>query len=597
LETKKKISSGVVLILVAVIVALLFTPCALAVHQAYESYVENELSLETKNFADTAEMGKQLVLSCLTRLTERVNNVGKTLSVIGTDADDIAEYFSALDFSTDTDKMLIYNSDGSLIYGEGRDAPLFLETARESESSGGNSVSELIECADGTMRLGIASSFIAKDGGTWAVVLLCSQTTLELTLEEPALNDEGRIGIIDESGSVILCRREDGSWLKNGQYELDSTNGLKDKLLTITKTDDGEVFFTAYAKPLGINNWLVIYMAPSSQVSAGIRSLMVRIYIFGGLAIILLLATVCVFVWLSEKGHRQMELFKKKFRLATKQSARAAFEYDRRTDKLVFISESEHVKLPKPYVSLMELGTYLHPADRPTYYQSVADLRSIGTTSVIVRLVGFCGRDVYRWYHVTATRLTDKGEGRALTIGTVEDIDEQENERIVLHEKATTDGLTGLWNRAETERAVNERLTRLGENEHSVFALLDLDGFKEINDTYGHDCGDRALIHFANKLRSTFRFGDILGRLGGDEFVVYMTLTAEREIVERRLKELMENLAKDSTVGEDNIPPVTCSIGCCIASRDDTFESVYKSADEALYESKTRGKMQFTIVG
>ena len=596
METKKKISSGAVLILAAVIVVLLFTLCALAVHQAYESYVENELSLETKNFADNAEMGKQLVLSCLTRLTERVNNAGKTLSVIGTDADDIAEYFSALDLSTDTGKILIYKSDGSLIYGEGRDAPLFLETAREAEASGGNSVSELTECADGTMRLGIASSFLAKDGGTWAVVLLFSQTTLELTLGEPALNDEGRIAIIDESGSVILCRREDGSWLKNGQYELDSTYGLKDKLLTLTKTDDGEVF-TAYAKPLGIKNWLVIYMAPSSQPSAGIRSLMVRIYIFGGFAIILLLATAGVFGWLADRSRRHMELFKKKFRLATKQSARAAFEYDRRTDRLVFISESEYVKLPKPYVSLMELGTYVHPADRPTYYQSVADLRNIGSTSVIVRLINFCGRDVYRWYHVTGTRLTNKGEGRALTIGTVEDIDEQENERIILHEKATTDGLTGLWNRAEIENSVNERLASLGENEHSVFALLDLDGFKEINDTYGHDVGDRALIHFAGKLRSTFRFGDILGRLGGDEFVVYMTLTAEREIVERRLKELMENLAKDSTVGADGIPPVTCSIGCCIASRDDSFESVYKSADEALYESKTRGKMQFTIVG
>ena len=69
------------------------------------------------------------------------------------------------------------------------------------------------------------------------------------------------------------------------------------------------------------------------------------------------------------------------------------------------------------------------------------------------------------------------------------------------------------------------------ENEQAVFALLDLDDFKDINDKYGHDCGDRALIYFADKLRTTFRFGDIIGRLGGDEFVVYMTLTSDRKIV------------------------------------------------------------------
>ena len=161
-------------------------------------------------------------------------------------------------------------------------------------------------------------------------------------------------------------------------------------------------------------------------------------------------------------------------------------------------------------------------------------------------------------------------------------------------QKATTDCLTGLCNRAETEQSIRERLAELGKNDHSVFAILDLDDFKHINDLYGHDCGDRALIFFAEKLRTTFRFGDVIGRLGGDEFIVYMTLTSDKQVLAHRIGELMDSL-KMSRSDDADLPPITCSVGCCIANQGDEFEDLYKTADAALYESKTRGKGLSTI--
>ena len=105
-----------------------------------------------------------------------------------------------------------------------------------------------------------------------------------------------------------------------------------------------------------------------------------------------------------------------------------------------------------------------------------------------------------------------------------------------------------------------------------------------------------ALIDLKKILKSTFRFGDVLGRLGGDEFVVYMTLTSEIEVVERRLRELKDSMLNKLGADEDSLPEITCSIGCCIARKGDNFESIYKRADAAMYESKLRGKGQFTIV-
>lgn len=588
------IRSKVSVFLAVTFTLLLWVPFFIALRSTNEKYLEYQQNYERKHFSDVAAMGKQHILDYLEKMTDRVYDAGLTLSLIGTYAEDEERYFPALYDSTKADEILVFTSDGSLTYGKMMYGELFLETAQEALSSGENSVSELKQCSDGVKRMGIVSPFKAPDGSSAAVMLLFSQSSLEPMLENLNLSDDGRLCIVDSDVNLVLCQNSEEPWIEEGQFTFDKTGESKEQPRVVTGTKDGKEYL-AYTEPVGINNWLVVYAAQKEKIDIKLNVGLAQTRAIGLNALFFMLLLIGFSWYRGNLGSQRMELFKKKFRIATSQSARAAFEYDRRMDRLTFISESEHVMLPKSYLSLSELGSLVHPADRAAFLQSVADLRGKGTTSTTVRVFNFCGKEVYRWYHVTATLLTNKGEGKVITIGTAEDIDERENERLVLYEKATTDSLTGLWNRAEIEKLVNERLSRLETNEHSVFAILDLDDFKDINDDFGHDCGDKALIFFAEKLRYTFRFGDVLGRLGGDEFVVYMTLTAEKEIVERRLKELMENMLSRSG-DECNMPPITCSIGCCVVNKGDTFESVYKRADEALYKSKTFGKQHFTIV-
>lgn len=592
METNKSITSSTAISLAVSAAILIFLPFYFAFRQTYDRNLEAVQSAELAYLSDVAVLGKQSTAAHFAGLFEEANYAAELLST---------ESLSELDFEQAliaTEKLsaedtLVYDDKGRLLYGATAYGSLFRDTALAAESSGEGLISEPVNSA-GTQLLGVAAPFSTQDG-RGSLVLLYKQAALSSLLDGIELDGGGQLSVISPDGGVILLHGDRASaQLSYGEGETQQRAIETDRRLTLFDTRDG-ARYTAYATPLGINDWLVLYTIPERKAETDLRLGVVSLSAIGILTVVAITVVFAILAYKTVRSKRQSALLAMKFRLATRQSSRAAFEYDRRTDRLSFISESEHVKLPKPHISLMELGAFVHPADRPVYYQAVADLRGKGTTSVTVRVVNFGSGEVYRWYQVSATRLTDKGAGRAITIGSVEDIDERENERRILHAKATTDGLTGLMNRAETEKQVNEKLSRLDEDGKSVFALFDLDSFKEINDQFGHDCGDRALVFFADMLRATFRFGDVLGRLGGDEFVVHMTLTADKEVVARRLMELTDRLKSGIDFPDCEVKGLSCSVGCCIAQRGDSFESVYKRADEALYKAKIGGKKQFVI--
>jgi len=592
LNRSKKIYRRIAGVLSVSITVLLLVGFVYVYYMSYVKYMSSTYEINEVHFSEIASAGKTLVLDYFEKITDEVNYSGQILSIVETDSDSINSFFEKQLKNTKADKGILVLSDGSLLYGDQDYYALFQKSAKDALASDDSSISNIVECKDGIKRFAIASALTMKDGKEATVMMLYPQSVLRNLIESTILSNEGRLCIIDSNGSFVAKQTLMAAWVDEGKYLVDGD--LKNRLFVVSSISNDKKY-CAYSKPLGINDWFIVYIMPKEILDEQIQVGSNRIHIFGTASFIFCLFMVGYGTYKNFIRSRRLRLFRMKFKIATSQSARAAFQYDKRSDRLRLISECEHISLPKPYLSLSELANLVHPADRGAYGQSVIELRRDGKTSSTVRVSHFGGTEEYRWYHVTATRLTEDGEGRALTIGTVEDIDEFEQERLSLSEKATTDCLTGLCNRSETEKTINERLEKLEENEHSAFAIIDLDDFKNINDDFGHDCGDRALIFFSEKLRATFRFGDVIGRLGGDEFVVYMTLTSDRKVVERRIQELMESLKMKRADDNTDMPDITCSIGCCIASKGDTFEVLYKRADSALYESKTLGKGLATI--
>jgi diguanylate cyclase (GGDEF)-like protein len=163
-------------------------------------------------------------------------------------------------------------------------------------------------------------------------------------------------------------------------------------------------------------------------------------------------------------------------------------------------------------------------------------------------------------------------------------------ERDTLHSLAHTDPLTGLLNRRGLDDAVPAALARLAPGKQLAAYVIDLDGFKPVNDQYGHDVGDALLRVVAQRLRWCTRTGDVVARLGGDEFVVLAEALASQKQAEELGRKLLDAFASRFALdGRDC--EVSATIGYALAPDDASdAHSLLKAADVALYAGKQAGK-------
>ncbi|EKE75379.1 sensor domain-containing diguanylate cyclase [Gallaecimonas xiamenensis] len=151
---------------------------------------------------------------------------------------------------------------------------------------------------------------------------------------------------------------------------------------------------------------------------------------------------------------------------------------------------------------------------------------------------------------------------------------------------ASTDTLTGLNNRRAFMDALAEAITM---GQPHTLVLMDLDHFKQVNDTFGHGMGDQVLGHFAELLRQHARSGDVLGRIGGEEFVWLIrgvTLADSKSILER----MRQAVACQPLLAEGQAIGITVSLGATELKADDPPDAPLLRADVALYEAKKRGR-------
>ncbi|WP_312446573.1 sensor domain-containing diguanylate cyclase [Lacrimispora sp.] len=172
----------------------------------------------------------------------------------------------------------------------------------------------------------------------------------------------------------------------------------------------------------------------------------------------------------------------------------------------------------------------------------------------------------------------------------IKDIDASKREALTLQELSKQDSLTGLLNRATAIHAI--RNTLKNSQGHHILIMLDIDRFKQLNDNYGHQFGDKALHRAASRLKSALRRDDIFGRLGGDEFIILLKDVAYSMDLYARL----ENLC--SLIGSALEPEahISGSLGTAAYPEDGTvFEELYEKADIALYHAKKHGRSQYAV--
>lgn len=161
----------------------------------------------------------------------------------------------------------------------------------------------------------------------------------------------------------------------------------------------------------------------------------------------------------------------------------------------------------------------------------------------------------------------------------------EENNKI-LEEITVRDALTNLYNRRNLTDRVNADIEKIEEGESLFLLVIDLDHFKKINDTYGHQVGDEVIVKFAEALRNSVREGDVLSRIGGEEFIAVLygiDKNVAMEIAERIRKNVSEMTFSQEL-------HVTTSIGVVPVRSGDNYDLVFSRADACMYQAKEQGR-------
>jgi diguanylate cyclase (GGDEF)-like protein len=158
--------------------------------------------------------------------------------------------------------------------------------------------------------------------------------------------------------------------------------------------------------------------------------------------------------------------------------------------------------------------------------------------------------------------------------------------------KADSDALTSVLNRGAGDRIVKEMLDA---GQRGAFIIIDIDDFKHVNDSCGHQVGDEVICAVSQHLKDAFGGQDIVWRLGGDEFAVFAVDLLSKELCEKQLGQLQAGLSGIKASYSKPLD-IKISIGCCICqTRNCEFDSIYKASDDVLYEAKHRGKNGYVI--
>lgn len=163
-----------------------------------------------------------------------------------------------------------------------------------------------------------------------------------------------------------------------------------------------------------------------------------------------------------------------------------------------------------------------------------------------------------------------------------------------LVKKSETDLLTGLLNKVSFEEKCDEYLSKKMAGAKCTMFIFDLDDFKDVNDNYGHQTGDKVLKLFSEILKGYFHPDDLIGRIGGDEFMVLVLGDMPEGYTERRCRSVLHEL---KTTQIDGASGITCSIGIAEDTQRMTFKELYEKSDKALYKAKEGGKARYCIDG
>lgn len=279
-------------------------------------------------------------------------------------------------------------------------------------------------------------------------------------------------------------------------------------------------------------------------------------------------------------------------------SADSIFEYSS-SDKTFSLFSNSNGRfsgkrvLNDDFEQVMKESKLIYEDDLDTFEQLCDNISGgIDRTAFELR---FLENGEYRWHRVKMKTIRDETDPEAFkVIGKSEDVNDMKNAEQRLIDRAERDPLTKIYNKGTTKKLIKNYLRIDSRDTFDAFIIIDVDNFKQINDTNGHLFGDGFLVELSRKMQDLFRSNDVVGRIGGDEFIVFLRGLKQIAHIEKKVKEICGIF--DQLGSDKREMSFSGSLGIALFPRDgDAFDELYKRADIALYISKRAGKNCYTF--
>lgn len=257
-----------------------------------------------------------------------------------------------------------------------------------------------------------------------------------------------------------------------------------------------------------------------------------------------------------------------------------------------YVEDGQRGNVPYDAVLLKYVELLVHPEDQQSYQAFIHEdtLRQLLAQGKHTKKLQFRRliNGAMRWMELTGHVFQDRLTENNYALLYLRNIDAEKRHELEREAAATRDPLTKVLNRGAFEEEVTRHMLDRDSNNTGTLLLIDMDHFKQINDSYGHTEGDAVLRKTSDILMSTFRRKDLIGRFGGDEFMVFLKNVTSRDVIRRRLSELREALADvDGHI-------ITCSVGAVEVFREGfSYDVSLQQADAAVYQSKRLGRNTF----
>lgn len=302
----------------------------------------------------------------------------------------------------------------------------------------------------------------------------------------------------------------------------------------------------------------------------------------------------CVLIDNTQRKQEQEELrlSLERHRVIMDQATDIIFEWDIRADTLLFspnwFKKFGYSAISETISTTIPLSKNIHPDDTQSFVRIMRDTAA-GTpySEAEFRIKNADGH--YHWCRIRATTQYDEENRPIKAVGVIVDIDTEKKQTQALLDQAQRDALTGLYNKATTNSLVTERMGHMPTIGNQALMIIDVDHFKQVNDTFGHLAGDSVLSDVAAVLKENVRATDLVGRIGGDEFLVYLTQVADAAAASSKAQCILDTL--QSLCPVLGAPAITCSIGVAVFSRGTIdYTALCQCADQALYHRKHSGR-------